>query len=175
MIFPTASFRPITLEEANALLVRFGHRMGPLRRGDKRGWCHALFEGAEPVGVVTTSYLIRERVGGGLGHLTRADAVELSRLCAARPDLCRVVLRMWREFVFPALPFAAAISYQDAAMHTGGLYRHDGWGRSPRKSSSGTDPRARGGAGRRGRDKWVWVWPAALVEPAAEPVAEVTA
>ncbi|RWC92894.1 MAG: hypothetical protein EOS73_35315, partial [Mesorhizobium sp.] len=62
---------------------------------------------------------------------SRHEAIELSRLCAARPDLSRVTLCMWRAFVFPALcqesGFVWAVSYQDAAIHAGNLYRFDGW------------------------------------------------
>jgi hypothetical protein len=32
---------------------------------------------------------------------SRHEAIDLSRLCAARPDLSRVMLRMWRAFVPP--------------------------------------------------------------------------
>ncbi|MEM9597062.1 MAG: hypothetical protein AAGD06_22510 [Acidobacteriota bacterium] len=112
--------------------------------------------------VVVASTLIRERVGGGLGHLTRETTVELSRLCACRPHLCRVVLRMWREFVFPVLGFEAAVSYQDADLHTGHTYRFDGWRRAG-FASSGTDQRS----GRRGRRRWIWVWPPTAAEGAA--------
>ncbi|TIR29317.1 MAG: hypothetical protein E5X64_17070 [Mesorhizobium sp.] len=40
-------------------------------------------------------------------------------------------VRMRRAFVFPALcqecGFVWAVSYQDAAIHAGNLYRFDGW------------------------------------------------
>ncbi|CAN7725860.1 hypothetical protein [Mesorhizobium sp. LjRoot246] len=62
---------------------------------------------------------------------SRHEAIELSQLCAARPDLSRVMLRMWRAFVFPTLcqecGFVWAVSYQDAPIHAGNLYRFDGW------------------------------------------------
>lgn len=90
---------------------------------------------------------------GGLHHLTRENTCELSRLCAERPHLCRVALRLWREFVFPQLGYRYVISYQDADMHSGNTYRFDGWKRAG-FSSSGTDTRS----GRRGRRKWIWVW-----------------
>lgn len=154
-MFPICTFDAIDLDTANALLYAWGHKMGRLERGDQRGWAHALFHDGRPVAVTTASYLIRERVGGGLSHLTRENTVELSRLCAERSGLCRVALRMWREFVFPTLPFEAAISYQDADLHNGNTYRFDGWARSCKRSHSGTDSRS----GRKGRDKWVWVWP----------------
>jgi hypothetical protein len=103
--------------------------------------------------------LIRECVGGGLGQLTRANTIELARLCAVRPGLCRVALRLWREFVFPRMGYEVAISYQDADLHNGNTYRFDGWTREA-FSHSGTDKRS----GRKGRNKWIWVWrrPAAM-------------
>ncbi|WP_292644716.1 hypothetical protein [Mesorhizobium sp.] len=59
------------------------------------------------------------------------EAIELSRLCAARPDLSRAMFRMWRAFAFPTLcqecGFVWAVTYQDVAIHAGNLYRFDGW------------------------------------------------
>lgn len=162
-MFPLVTFEAIDLTEANRLLVEWGHRMGPLLRGNSGALqCHALFVHSKPVGLACTSSLIRERVGGGLGHLTRRNTVELSRLCAAEPWACRVVLRLWRETVFPGTGVAAAISYQDADLHTGNIYRFDGWHRAA-FSSSGTDSRS----GRRGRRKYIWVWPPAAGEVCA--------
>lgn len=153
-MFPLARFDSIGIGQANALLVEWGHKMGPLERGNSHALhCHALFAHDVPVAVVCTSSLIRERVGGGLSHMTRENTVELSRLCAGNPWACRVALRLWRELVFPGTGAEYAISYQDAAMHTGNVYRFDGWARAG-FSSSGTDSRT----GRRGRRKWIWVW-----------------
>lgn len=153
-MFPAAAFDSISLAYANTLLVGWGHRMGPLNRGNSAALhCHALFAHGNPVAVVCTSSLIREHVGGGLSHLTRANTIELSRLCAGETWACRVALRLWREVVFPNTGYDFAISYQDAAMHTGNVYRFDGWKRAG-FSSSGTDSRT----GRRGRRKWIWLW-----------------
>lgn len=152
-MFPLVTFDGIGLHQANELLVAWGHKMGPLERGNSVGVHHALYHAGEPVAVAMTASLIRECVGGGLGHLTRANCMELARLCAARPGLCRVALRLWREFVFPQLGVAAAISYQDADLHSGATYRFDGWTRAA-FSHSGTDARS----GRVGRNKWIWVW-----------------
>lgn len=79
---------------------------------------------------------------------------ELSRLAASREGLCRVVLRLWREFVFPSLGYEWAVSYSDNAIHRGELYRCDGW-QKVAQARSGTDRRS----GRPGRNKSVWVWP----------------
>jgi antitoxin VapB len=158
-LFPVVSFDRIELGEANVLLTRWGHRMGMMERPEYADTPHfALFHAHEPVAVAMASTLVRDHVGGGLGHLTRENAVELSRLCASRPGLCRVALRLWREFVLPQLA-PAAISYQDADLHNGNTYRFDGWARAG-FSSSGTDQRT----GREGRRKWIWVYPPSAVK-----------
>lgn len=151
-MMPLVSFAPISRLELNACLIAWDHLMGPVRR-PTGGWAHGLCHNGELVGVVAADTLIRSEVMG----FTRAEAVELSRLCAVRPDLSRVVLRLWRAFVFPMLAdakgYAWAISYQDARHHKGDLYRFDGWVPLGR-SRSGVDPRT----GRLGRDKIVWGW-----------------
>ncbi|MBF0584847.1 MAG: hypothetical protein HQL80_11530 [Magnetococcales bacterium] len=150
------TYGSIDLATANACLIAWEHRMGPLRRGNQRGVHHGLFHDGQPVAVTMASTLIRERVGGVEGMvLDRGNTVELSRLCAVRPGLCRVALRLWREFVFPFLDggYLYAISYQDAAQHSGNIYRFDGW-RRVGYSHSGRDTRS----GRPGRNKYVWLW-----------------
>lgn len=151
---PLVSFEAVELAQANACLVAWGHKMGPLARGNQSGWCHALFHEGRPVAVTTASTLIAPNVGGGLKHLVRANTVELSRLCAERPGLCRVALRLWREFVFLSLGFRFAMSYQDADLHNGNTYRFDGWRRHNTLLHSGKDTRS----GRPGRNKWAWIW-----------------
>lgn len=154
-LFPIAALQPCTREEANELLVEWQHKMGPLERPKFGDDCHVLLHTHRPVAVTTASTLIREGVGGGLrDELTRANTIELSRLCAARPGLCRVMLRMWREFVFTAMPFRFAISYQDADLHNGNTYRFDGWVKLRFSRAGGTDQRS----GKEGRDKWIWGW-----------------
>lgn len=151
-LFPFVSFDSIDLGEANFYLLDWGHRMGPLNRPFNGDVAHALRHEGRPVAVVTTSTLIRDHVGGGLGHLTRDNAIELSRLCAARPTLCRVALRLWREFV---LADRIGISSQDADMHNGNIYRFDGWRRAGYQRAGGVDQRS----GRKGRNRWIWVYP----------------
>jgi hypothetical protein len=153
VLTPLITFEQISLAHANECLSQWGHKMGPLNRGNQSGVSYALFHDGRPVAVAITSTLIRERVGGGLVHLTRQNTCELSRLCAERPGLCRVALRLWREFVFPLLGYEYAISYQDADLHNGNTYRFDGWSREA-FSRSGVDSRS----GRKGRNKWIWVW-----------------
>lgn len=152
-LFPLVTFDQISLESANACLRSWGHKMGPMERGNVAGLHYALFENGEPVAVAMAASLIRECVGGGLSQLTRENTIELARLCAVRSGLCRVALRLWREFVLPRMGYPVAISYQDADLHNGNTYRFDGWTREA-FSSSGTDSRS----GKKGRRKWIWVW-----------------
>lgn len=151
-LFPIAELTPLDLDVCNHLLVEWHHKMGPLKRPIGTDRCYALLHNSEPVAVATTSTLIREAVGGA-AELNRENCIELSRLCAVRSGLCRVMLRMWREFIFPASGYRYAVSYQDADLHNGNTYRFDGWKRVG-FSHSGNDPRS----GRKGRDKWIWVW-----------------
>ncbi len=150
---PICTFEEVSQEIANEALSMWGHKMGPIRRGNQKANCHMLFNANDPVAVVTTSPLIRERVGGVSLDLTRENTIELSRLCAAKSGICRIAIRMWREFVFPTLGFDNAISYQDSALHKGYTYRFDGW-KKVGYSSSGPDTRS----GRKGRNKFVWLW-----------------
>jgi antitoxin VapB len=148
------TFDAINRDELNGCLIAWGHKMGPWNRPNYGDQCfHGLRHNDRLVAVTAAAGLIRPQTCG----LTRADACELGRGGAERRDLCRVALRLWREFVFPALCVARgwswAISYQDAFAHSGDLYRFDGWivlGRT----RSGTDARS----GKRGRNKVVWGW-----------------
>jgi antitoxin VapB len=172
MLFPLVAIHEIEIGDANRCLKEWGHKMGPLGRprNYSPSWCHGMFHNGQLVAVTTASGLIRERVGGLpdwlKDELTRETTVELSRLCAARPHLNRAMLRIWREFIFPELPYRFAVSYQDACLHSGDTYRFDGWQRVG-FSHSGTDRRTN----RKGRDKWVWLWPR-VAEPQATERAE---
>lgn len=145
----------IPVREANKLLTAWGHRIGEIRRPMGLLVAHALLTDSNPVALAVSADLIRERVAG-LPFTTRQNTVELARLCAHGPHFARPMLRLWREIVFPSLGKDYAVSYQDADMHRGELYRHDGWQRVS-YSHSGTDARS----GRKGRNKWVWIWPRA--------------
>ncbi len=156
---PLVSFDAIDTDDLNRCLVDWQHKMGPLNRSQYReGRAHGLRHDGRLVAVVATEQMIAAETCG----LSRDVAFELARVCAERPDLCRVAVRLWREFVFPAISASWncpwAISYQDAVQHRGDLYRFDGWVRLG-FTSSGTDRRAIGGI-RHGRKKVVWGWTA---------------
>lgn len=126
---------------------------------------HALFERGEPVAVTAAGETVREVVGQT--RIGRTRCVELVRLCAARPGLCRPMLRLWREMLFPAIAAAhereLAVSYQDEALHSGDLYRFDGWSLIGRGGGGGLDSRT----GRSGRRMKIWAWPPAIARTAA--------
>jgi antitoxin VapB len=154
LIAPISHLAEIDLSEANKALVAWGHKMGPCNRPNGDMWAHGLFAHGRLAAVAIGSALISANVAG----ISRQDAFELARLCAARPDLCRVMLRLWREFAFPDLCRAKgwtwAISYQDEALHSGDTYRFDGWLMLKEHARSGTDQRS----GRKGRSKTIWGW-----------------
>lgn len=153
-MFPLAELRDTDRSVVNPLLVEWGHKMGPISRPPEYGeWCHVLLHEGRPVALTVASTLIRESVAGFAERLTRENTVELSRVCAARPGLCRAMLRLWRELVFPALAFPFAISYSATKYHRGDLYRFDGW-RYLGDSRSGTDQRTQ----RKGYDRHIWGW-----------------
>lgn len=153
MILPVVTFEPIERNVLNACLRAWGHKMGEWKRPIYKEWLSGLFHNGRPVAVLAATTLIRRRCGG----FTRDEAFELGRVCAARRDINRAALRLWREFVFPdicrAEGFVAVISYQDAVLHSGDLYRFDGWHKVG-ESRSGTDKRS----GRKGRRKIIWAY-----------------
>ena len=154
LVPPFISFDAIGREELNSCLVAWGHKMGPWHRPNYG--CevfHGLCHNGELVAVTAAARMIPEATAG----LSRDEAFELGRVCAARRDLNRATLRLWRAFVFPAFCKAHGwkwvISYQDAALHSGDLYRFDGWVKLGH-SNSGSDARS----GKRGRRKVIEGW-----------------
>jgi antitoxin VapB len=152
-MFPLVTFDSIPLNEANQLLVKWGHKMGPINRPMGIAQAHGLIYDQQLVAVVISADLVSPTVGGA-SFLNRDNAIELARVCAREKDWNRVALRLWRLAVFPGFKKNYAVSYQDAKLHTGDLYRFDGWTKCG-YSHSGTDRRS----GRKGRDKFIWVWP----------------
>lgn len=157
LIAPICHIEAIDRTELNRLLVAWEHRMGPMRRPNfKIEGHHALFQNGEPVAVTSAG----ETVGHVVGQtgIRRDQCIELMRLCAARRDLCRPMLRLWREMIWPALAAVhcreIAVSYQDTALHRGDVYRFDGW-LDLAGCRSGLDRRT----GRPGRKMRIWAWP----------------
>jgi hypothetical protein len=155
---PLAHLEAIDRAAANVLLDRWGHKMGPIRRPSFTiDAHHALFHHGEPVAIASCGETVREVVGRT--GIRRDQCVELVRLCAARRDLCRVMLRLWREMIFPDVARAhcraLAVSYQDRALHNGDTYRFDGWVAIGKGGGGGPDTRT----GALGRKMTIWAWP----------------
>ncbi|TIN84339.1 hypothetical protein [Mesorhizobium sp.] len=150
---PILHVEPIERDTLNRCLVDWQHKMGAWTRPKFKEWLTALFHNGRPVAVMVATTLIRKRCAG----LSREDAIELGRVCAVRPHINRAALRLWREFIFPDICASygckAVISYQDAVLHSGDLYRFDGWTRID-TSRSGTDQRT----GAKGRSKVIWAY-----------------
>ncbi len=164
LVDPLISFDTISQDELNWCLTRWGHKMGPLNRPPEYGFgAHGLRHNGALVAVTAWSALVRETCAG-MEFLPRERTVELSRMCASRPDLNRATIRLWREFAFPSICQARraewAVSYQDGTLHSGQLYRFDGWSRLGDFRSGGSDPRT----DRQGRKGTVWGWHADAAE-----------
>jgi hypothetical protein len=77
-MFPLATLQSCSVDEANALLIAWQHRMGPISRPMDGGEeAHVLLHLGEPIAVTVHSTLIREGVGGGAP--LRANAREHRR------------------------------------------------------------------------------------------------
>lgn len=170
---PLFSFDRIGRGEMNDLLVRWGHKMGPIRRPEYTPPIDFAFrKDGQPIVVIAADTLIRPTTG-----LDRSTGFELSRLCAdpGTAKVSSLAMRMWRALAYPLIVDAWktpwVISYQDAAQHTGNLYRYDGWVVRG-YSVSGTDPRANDDTAKV-RRKIIWGWnadAAAMAEARTSPI-----
>ncbi|HEX8867340.1 MAG TPA: hypothetical protein VF821_16905 [Lentzea sp.] len=122
---PMAGLYPCDLDDANALLVAWGHKLGPVDR-PFRSEAFTLELDGQPIAVAVSA----SAVGSPVAGYTRGQVVELARLGSREPWVTRVMLRLWREVCAPrweCWPVLAAISYSKNAMHRGDIYRFDGW------------------------------------------------
>jgi hypothetical protein len=155
-----ASFVPIAMDEANALLVDFGHYLGPCNRPFRsEGWALDIL--GEPVAVAVTSSTVSETAAG----YPRAELVELSRLAARERWATRVMLRLWREVAarrYLSWTPSAAVAYSQNDRHEGRIYRFDGWEKiTERAGTSGgggawTRPRYATDAAHGSKTLWIW-------------------
>jgi hypothetical protein len=154
---PLAHIEQIDRAELNRLLEAWHHRMGAYTRPTYSFEAHhALFRNGEPVAVTAAGETVRETVGNT--GIPRSSCVELVRLCSPGIFLSRPMLRLWRELIFPSIAAVhrrrIAVSYQDEALHSGNLYRFDGWIEIGRGGGGGTDQRS----GRASRSLKIWAW-----------------
>lgn len=122
---PIVGLYPCHVDDANAWLVRWQHRLGPVHRPFRQE-AFALEIAGDVVAVAVSASIVNGPVAG----FERDEVVELARLGAGLPWANRVMLRLWRECAAPrwgGWPVKAAVSYSHNAMHPGNLYRFDGW------------------------------------------------
>lgn len=126
-------FDEIRPDEANDLIDRWGHPLGPCRRPyDSKAWGLAIDGQAVAVAMSAST------VGATSAGYKRTQVVELARIARhpGHPGILRVMLRLWRDY-FAArwdgwdTPVQAAVSYalpaDENGKGTGNLYRFDGW------------------------------------------------
>lgn len=118
---------PMGMDDANRLLMLWGHRLGPVNR-PFRQQAFALELDGRPISVAVSASAVSSTVGG----YGRGEVVECARLCTAPGQAwaTRVMLRLWRQVCAPRWPdwaVRAAISYSQNAHHRGDIYRFDGW------------------------------------------------
>ena len=126
---PMAALVPLSVPVTNDLLVRWGHRFGPVHR-PFRSEAFALEVDGVPVALAVSASVVSGTVAG----FRRQEAVELARLCASPEHrwATRVMLRLWREVCAPrwkCWPVRVAVAYSQNAHHLGDVYRFDGWRR----------------------------------------------
>jgi hypothetical protein len=151
----------ISVAEANALLMAWQHRLGPLNRPFSQR-AYALLVDGQPISVAMSASAVSAAVAG----LRRDEVVELARLCSAPGGAwaSRVMIRLWREVFaqrWPDWTVKAAISYSQNAHHRGDLYRFDGWTKvrdDCGSSGGGTWGRKRYASDAVHGPKSLWVW-----------------
>jgi antitoxin VapB len=157
---PMAGLYPLPVDEANRLIVdRWQHKLGAVNRPFRQE-AYALELRGATVAVATSGSIVNGPVAG----YERNEVVELTRLAGER-WATRIMLRLWREVCAPAWdcwPVLAAVSYSVNALHTGDLYRFDGW-EKVREDAGATRPTAawgKPGVSRGAADgyKTLWVW-----------------
>jgi len=163
-----AGLYPVDLDYANALLVEWEHKLGPCERpfGSE---AFVLELDGRPISVSISASTVSDTVAGkdraGLRvEWERGEVVELARLASVNRWVNRIMLRLWRETCGPRWaywPVKAAISYSKNALHTGDLYRFDGWERiktDAGSSGGGTYTRKRYADDVVLGSKSLWMW-----------------
>jgi hypothetical protein len=167
---PMCGIYPISNSEANGLLAKFEHKLGPCER-PFRTESFALKLNGEPIAVAMTCSIVHGPVAG----FQINEVVELARLASSTSWANRVMIRLWREICAPNYKCwtpKAAVSYSHNGLHSGSIYRTDGWEKV--SENCGSDGKG-GNWGRRGKGYanptihgkktlWVWRYPAAFAE-----------
>lgn len=168
---PLMALRAASDDEADDLLTRWEHDLGPCNRPfGSSSW--VLDIDGQAAGVAVSASTVSDTVRMDDGRVfKRGELVELARIARApeHPYLLRVLIRLWRAYVAPlwhCWPVVAAVSYATPG-RTGDLYRFDGWqfgGIRRPSGGSGTWTRANPEVNRIGDGKkrlYLWPYPAA--------------
>lgn len=156
---PLSGVYPVEMDEANYMLCAWGHKLGPCKRPfGQEGYC--LEVAGKPVAVAVSASIVHGPVAG----YDLKQVVELARLAAGERWACRVMIRLWREAcakLWPHWPVQAAVSYSHNAMHSGNLYRFDGWEKIREdcgSSGGGAWSRKRYAGDAHHGKKTLWLW-----------------
>ena len=126
---PMTALTELTLDDANELLVAWGHKLGACHRPfTVKAYCVEL--DGKPISLSISASTVTASLAGGI--LSRGEVVEQARLCTAPGHrwATPVMMRLWREVCarrWPDWPVRAAVAYQQNDGYTGGIYRWDGW------------------------------------------------
>lgn len=156
---PIVGVYPMDVAGANRLLVEWGHELGPVERPFHQE-AFSLDVGNRPVAVAVSASIVSATAGG----FGRFESVELARQAACERWANRVMIRLWRETLaelWPCWPVKAAISYSKNSMHSGDLYRFDGWEKvrdDAGSSGGGTYSRKRSNTDAVFGKKTLWLW-----------------
>ena len=159
-LFPLVAWERLDNWKAHIALVEWGHYLGP---------CNRPF-GKQSFGLYLDGNLVSVAVSASpvapsCADLARKTIVELARLCTHpdHRDMTRVALRLWRktaaaEWSRQYWPVVAYVSYARKDLHTGDIYRFDGWERA--KDARATVVTAKSHHSKPGpiHAKSVWVW-----------------
>lgn len=156
---PIVGLYQMDVEVANRLLVEWDHKLGACERPFHQE-AFALELSGEPIAVAISASIVNGPVAG----FERQETVELARMGARVRWANRVMLRLWREScaqLWPCWPVKAAISYSKNSMHSGNLYRFDGWEKVREdcgSSGGGTYSRRRHPTEAVHGSKTLWLW-----------------
>lgn len=158
-LFPVASWERIEDRDANRYLIAWGHYL----RGCNRPYgkqSFGLFLRGELVSVAVSAFLVKRSIYG----FERTRTIELARLCShpEHREMTRVALRLWRESAVAEWPYNSAdalLSYSRRDMHTGSIYRFDGWKHIATTRASRVGLKSKRSTGREIPAKDLWCFP----------------
>lgn len=162
-LLPPVGLEFISIEQANELLVAWGHYLGPCNRPFGMQ-AFALHLHGQPVSISISASAVSGHIPVGDREYQRGEIVELARLCSCEPWATRVMLRLWREVgakLWPYWPVTAAIAYSQNSRHEGDIYRFDGWERvrdNCGSSGGGAWSRKRYSTDAARGKKTLWLW-----------------